>query len=136
MQWLVSIKLCLCLDETDFIRMFKNQISSLVIETITTRVYLRENVNAQIFTQIFNVSTKLQYLNFNPSPISYRAISFRDSSPTILSSTLLELHVLLEDFTDCLYLLDGRFNQLQTLYVNISMIFYSRLKNNMIDYFC
>ncbi|CAF4265745.1 unnamed protein product [Rotaria sp. Silwood2] len=38
---------------------------------------------------------------------------------TISSSTLLELHVKLKNFTDCLYLLDGRFDSLQKLSVDI-----------------
>jgi hypothetical protein len=33
-----------------------------------------------------------------------------------------ELHVNLDDYDTCLYLLDGRFNELETLYVNITFI--------------
>ncbi|CAF5026319.1 unnamed protein product, partial [Rotaria sp. Silwood1] len=46
---------------------------------------------------------------------------------TISSSTLLELHVKLENFTDCLYLLDGRFDSLQKLSVNIYNILSSQI---------
>ncbi|CAF3857448.1 unnamed protein product [Rotaria sordida] len=44
------------------------------------------------------------------------------SPSTVLSSNLLELHVHVLNFADCLYLLDGRFNQLHTFHVNISYI--------------
>ncbi|CAF4684742.1 unnamed protein product, partial [Rotaria socialis] len=46
---------------------------------------------------------------------------------TISSSTLLELHVILETFTDCLYLLDGRFNSLQKLFVDVCRIVSPRI---------
>ncbi|CAF3375804.1 unnamed protein product, partial [Rotaria sp. Silwood2] len=46
--------------------------------------------------------------------------------PTIISLNLLELHICVNYFSDLLYLLDGRFNQLHTLYVNIYRIKYSR----------
>ncbi|CAF1460558.1 unnamed protein product [Rotaria sordida] len=45
-------------------------------------------------------------------------------------STLLELHVSVTNFSDCLYLLDGRFNQLHTFYVNIAYTRFSRLTIN------
>ncbi|CAF0755522.1 unnamed protein product [Rotaria sordida] len=41
-----------------------------------------------------------------------------------------ELYVCLHSFSDCLYLLDDRFNQLHTLYVNISLICSSDLTIN------
>ncbi|CAF0887525.1 unnamed protein product [Rotaria sordida] len=43
------------------------------------------------------------------------------------SSNLLELHVGVNYFTDILYLCDGRFNQLHTLYVNVYQIQYPNL---------
>ena len=47
-------------------------------------------------------------------------------SPTIFSSTLLELHIKLVKFHDCLYLLDGRFNQLRKFHVDIYRILLHR----------
>ncbi|CAF1431574.1 unnamed protein product [Rotaria sordida] len=75
-----------------------------------------------VFTQIFIQYPNLQYLNFCPSSSLYVHLSFSNSSPIFVSSNLLELHVCLTNFTDCLYILDGRFNQLRTFYVNISLI--------------
>jgi hypothetical protein len=38
-------------------------------------------------------------------------------------SNLKELHVNLKSFKDCLYLLDGRLNELEKFYVHIDMIY-------------
>jgi len=80
--------------------------------------------------------TNLQYLNFGPSLSYYQKLSFGTSPPAVFSSTLLKLHVGLVDFIDCLYLLDGRFNQLHTLHVHISFIgpLCSTI-NNKVNYF-
>ena len=48
-------------------------------------------------------------------------LSFHLEEPsTFFSSTLMEIHINVAYITDCLYLLDGRFKQLHTLYVNVS----------------
>ncbi|CAF3806548.1 unnamed protein product [Rotaria sp. Silwood1] len=108
-------------DETCFIHIFKNQISSLVINSINSgNERLTEKMDTLVFTHIFIVFTNLQYLNFHPFSIYFPRLSFDISSPIVFCSTLLELYVNVECFTDCLYLLDGRFNQLQTLHVNIT----------------
>jgi hypothetical protein len=39
--------------------------------------------------------------------------------PRLFSSSLMQLHINVKKFTDCLYLLDGRFGQLHTFYVNV-----------------
>ncbi|CAF4428520.1 unnamed protein product, partial [Rotaria magnacalcarata] len=43
-------------------------------------------------------------------------------STTISSSILLELHIKLDKFTDCLYLLDGRFDSLENVFLDICQI--------------
>jgi hypothetical protein len=102
--------------------MYKNQISSLVINTTTNKIYNTGNSVLQfIFTQIFTVFNNLQYLNFN-SLSYYQELSFDISRLTVSSSTLLELHINLKSTIDCLYLLDGRFSQLHTLHVKVSYI--------------
>jgi hypothetical protein len=66
--------------------------------------------------------TNLRYLNFGPSLNRCQQFSFGifDTSPlAVFSSTLSELHIRLPTFIACLYLLDGRFNQLHTLHVYI-----------------
>ncbi len=63
----------------------------------------------------------------------YQRLSFNEF-PTVASSTLLELHVCLRYFDDCLYLLDGRFNQLHTFCVDLKHIVSSGLTINKVDY--
>ncbi len=71
-------------------------------------------------TQIFTNFSNLQYLSFDPSVSGYEELSFDMSSPPIVfSSTLLEFHVTVHCYEDCLYLFDGRFNQLHTFYIII-----------------
>ncbi|CAF3285621.1 unnamed protein product, partial [Rotaria sp. Silwood2] len=69
---------------------------------------------------ILTTFTNLKYLKFDSSSIACLRLSVYISSSFIISSNLLELHVDLECFTDCLHLCDGGFNRLHTLYVNIS----------------
>ena len=81
--------------------------------------------------------TNLQSLSFGPSSNCYQRFSFDMPFPTVTSSNLLELHILVDHFNDLLYLLDGRFNQLHTLNVNIlCRISWSGSKiNNQVDCF-
>ncbi|CAF4063234.1 unnamed protein product, partial [Rotaria sp. Silwood1] len=111
-----------------FISTYKKQISSLVIDIKESgEGNPTRDENIILFTHIFNTFTNLQTLNIGPSSIWYQYLSFDRSPPTVISSTLLELYVCLDNFSDCLYLLDGRFNQLHTFHVNIDFITSSRL---------
>ncbi|CAF1230165.1 unnamed protein product, partial [Rotaria sordida] len=110
-------------DDTTFIYVNKGQISSLVIDiNKNKKQILVFDTGRVVFAHIFTMFINLQYLNFGPSSISYLQLSFGMLLPTVLSSNLLELHVCVLHFSDCLYLLDGRFNQLHTFYVNICSI--------------
>ncbi|CAF0804401.1 unnamed protein product [Adineta steineri] len=73
----------------------------------------RSDINLLIFIHILTIFCNLKYFSFDTS----QQLSFGNSPPNIFSSTLVELHVSLNDLTDCLYLLDGRFSQLHTLRV-------------------
>ncbi|CAF0992612.1 unnamed protein product [Adineta steineri] len=86
--------------------------------------------NIVLFTHIFNTFTNLQVLNVGPLSIWNQYLSFRISPPTVISSTLLELYVGLVDFSDCLYLLDGRFSQLHTFHVNMEHTTLRSIINN------
>ena len=98
----------------------KNQISALVIDISTNEIQsFPVDDNAIIFTHIFTMFTNLQYLNFCSSSRGHQRLLFRTPPLTVISTNLLKLHVYLDAFIDCLYLLDGRFNQLHTLYVDI-----------------
>ncbi|CAF1431620.1 unnamed protein product [Rotaria sordida] len=62
----------------------------------------------------------LQCLNMDPfSTCDYNQLAFGVSPPNIFSSTLLYLRVVVDSYEDCLYLLDGRFNQLNEFNVTI-----------------
>ncbi|CAF4077709.1 unnamed protein product [Adineta steineri] len=88
-------------DTNSVIHLFNNQISSLVIS-------FNEKINS--------------CLKFNPySPV--RGTLFLGMTlETAISSTLLELHINVSDMTDFNHILDGRFDQLRILYINIDSI--------------
>ncbi|CAF0952712.1 unnamed protein product [Rotaria sordida] len=110
-----------------FTSTYKKQISSLVIDIKASgEGNPTRDKNIVLFTHIFNTFPNLQTLNIGPSSIWYQYLSFDMSPPTVISSTLLELYVCLVNFSDCLYLLDGRFNQLHTFHVDIDFITSSR----------
>jgi hypothetical protein len=105
------------------INILKNEISSCSIDIIENEKHSSKNdVLEFLLTQIFSVFPNLQYLNFNPNLNLCNKFSFNISRSNIFSSTLLELHINLGNISDCLSLLDGRFSQLHTLYVNIYYI--------------
>jgi hypothetical protein len=62
-----------------------------------------------VFTHILTMFTNLKYLKLGPTLCWYQQLSFKNSHSSVVSSTLLELHVYVPFFTDCLDLLDGRF---------------------------
>ncbi|CAF1372803.1 unnamed protein product [Rotaria magnacalcarata] len=123
----VNEAISLFTDDITFTCIVKNQISSLIIDiSQDKKQILTTNMNKIIFTRIFTMFTNLQYLDFGPSSIWYQRISFDMPFPTITCLNLLELHICVNYFSDLLYLLDGRFNKLHTLHVNIYHIKYSR----------
>jgi hypothetical protein len=76
-------------------------------------------VNNIVFPKIFTMFINLQYLSFGPWSNLRPPSLFEMPYPSAISSNLLELHICRTYFTDLLYLLDGRFNQLHTFHVNI-----------------
>ncbi|CAF4642625.1 unnamed protein product [Rotaria sp. Silwood2] len=128
--------LSLFIDESSLTYINKNQISSLVVNIKYEKLGSAEGVRELIFTNIFTLFTNLQYLNFSIFAIYNKRLPLQISSSAVISSNLLELNVCVENFVDCLYLLDGRFNKLSTLYVQISLIRSSSLTiSNKVDYF-
>ena len=115
----------------------KNQISSIVIDIIRYKKRVSTtHENTSVFTNIFRIFKNLEYINFGPTSMFNQQISFNYLPPSIISSNLLELNIYLADFTDCLYLFDGRFNKLETVHVNIYSIVSSSIKvDNTVNYF-
>ncbi|CAF1417505.1 unnamed protein product [Rotaria sordida] len=107
---------------------FKNQITTLFI------IIHNNNNNddydemllstRNIFDYICTVFTNLIHLTFYESSYKNRlSLYFADPpSRTFRSATLLKLNVRIQSFDDYLYHLDGRFNQLHTLYVDLTSI--------------
>ncbi len=125
------------LDDSILTYVNKDKILSLVIDTSKNKnKILRSDMIDIVFPHIFTMFINLQYLNFGMSSIFYPKLSFGMSPPSVTSSNLLELHVRVHYFTDCLYLLDGRFSQLHTFNVNIDGICSTTLTiNNKVNYF-
>ncbi|CAF4071255.1 unnamed protein product [Rotaria sordida] len=105
-----------------FARINRSQISSLVIDISKDEEHiavLKNDVNNIVFSKIFTMFINLQYLSFGPWTNLRPPSLFEMPYPSAISSNLLELHICGTFFTDLLYLLDGRFNQLHTFHVNI-----------------
>ncbi len=115
----------------------KNQLLSLTIDISTPKSeYFPGDANAIIFNRIFTMFNNLEYLNFGRSSIGDDRLFFCLTLPTVISTNLLELHVCLRLFYDCLDLLDGHFNQLRTLYVNVGVInLMNRRVNNTVNFY-
>ena len=70
--------------------------------------------------------------------LSYRncvRLSFHD--PLILnfrSSTLLYMKIRTQSFVDCLYLLDGRFNQLRSLIIDLAKLYHTDDVENQVRF--
>ncbi|CAF3215420.1 unnamed protein product, partial [Rotaria sp. Silwood2] len=75
-----------------------------------------------IFTLILSLCKQLNKLNFCQFDNRSTFRTFDLSSTNFKSSTLTELKINVETFDDCLYLLDGCFNCLSTLIINIEII--------------
>ena len=113
-----------CLNETHLESNLKNHIDTLGI----TIAYNKEETSTKyvmeiVCNRVFAMFTKLLCLRFEQSSELYiypvERLTFGRHLPTFYSSTLMELYANVEDFIDCLYLLDGCFSQLRTFYVSI-----------------
>ncbi|CAF4173351.1 unnamed protein product [Rotaria socialis] len=127
----IETVLSLITDESSLTSIDKNQILAPVINrTKYGKVSAADDMNPRTLAHIFNTFSNLQYLNFYASTIWSERLSFANPCPSINSSTLLELHIRLMSFSGCLYILDGRFNNLHTLHVDIRFVYASDLRNN------
>ncbi|CAF3960244.1 unnamed protein product [Rotaria sp. Silwood1] len=111
-------------DESPLTDMFKNQISSLFINLSDEDDLISTGaMTSAIFNEIFNGCTNLQCLKINPYLFFRDTVNDCMTHRTSICSTLLELHVRVSRTDDCLYILDGRFDQLRKLYVTCEDIF-------------
>ena len=115
----------MCLEESPLYHIFKNQITTLNITLAENNIIAStSDIMNVVCAHIFTMFNNLICLKFHSYSDIYVATDERLSfnlkePPTFFSSSLVELHINVRDFTDCLYLLDGRFKQLHTFYVNV-----------------
>ncbi|CAF2959730.1 unnamed protein product [Rotaria sp. Silwood2] len=110
---------CLFTDKILSSGILKDQITTLFVSIDNNNKAQLTTIN--ICNCILTVFTSLICLTLYESSYKNRVILYFDDAflPTFRSSTLLKLNIRVECFEDCLYLLDGRFNQLHTLYVDL-----------------
>ncbi|CAM4834649.1 unnamed protein product [Rotaria magnacalcarata] len=117
---------CLFTDEILSSGIFKNQITTLLITIDKNNEFYEEMILSakNICNHILTVFTSLISLTLYESSYKKRIPLLFDDAflPTFRSSTLLKLKIRVQCFDDCLYLLDGRFNQLHTLCVDLTHI--------------
>ncbi|CAM4942764.1 unnamed protein product [Rotaria socialis] len=125
-------------EDNVFTRRVGNQISYLVIDMVPNNEMSSRYLHNIVFTDVFTMFINLQYLKFYPSSLAFHGLIFDISPPTCVYSRdaekitfpnprvdptaadrAMELHVNVQSFTDCRYLLDGRFQQLRNFHVNI-----------------
>ncbi len=124
----------LCLDVNLSSNLFNNQISKLLITIDINRNMRHYSTMKYIINHIFSVFKKLTHLIFSES--SYQnmiGLSFQYPPINFSSSTLLVLNVKVANFDICLYILDGRFNQLHTLIVESEFIRLSEKVENQVS---
>ena len=78
-----------------------------------------------MFALILSLCKQLIKLSFCQLDNRSTFCTFDLSSTNFKSSTLTELKIRVENFDDCLCLLDGRFNCLSTLIIHINLISYT-----------
>ncbi|CAM4987915.1 unnamed protein product [Rotaria socialis] len=124
------------LDEILSSGIFKSQITTLLITTNKSDDHHEAPLSVEeICVDIFNVCTRLTALTlYESSHRSPLRFNFEElSPPNIYSSSLLMLNIRVQCFANCLYLLDGRFSQRHTLYVDMVNAYYPQNYKNQGD---
>ena len=111
----------MCLDERLSASIFKNQITTLIIsiDTNKKKLYAMKNICNYIFTVFINLTHLIFY---DASYTNYVRLLFDIPPASFSSSSLLVLNIKVQSFHMCLYLLDGRFSQLHTFYIELAHI--------------
>jgi hypothetical protein len=113
-----------CLEDTHFDRIFKNQITTLTIILAEYKIHAStSDVMDTVCSHVLIKFRNLACLKFHPYSDIYvnciERLSFTTREIPFFSPNLLKLHINVKFFSDCLYLLDGRFEQLHTLEVYV-----------------
>jgi hypothetical protein len=113
------------LDHSSLRSIFQEQITNLILINDDEHVKDHGSIyTSKIYAHILNFFKNLKVLNIiETSVMSYPALSLCYlPSNTFSSSILTELHINVETFNDCLYLLDGRLKQLTRLSVTVDHV--------------
>ncbi len=104
--------------------MLTKQITHLSID-IKEPIDLVSKTVPKIFGLILSLCKRLSVLNFCNVFLTrnWPTSVFELPPESYMSSTLIKLNVNVTTFADCLYLLDGRFDSLSTLIINVGHIF-------------
>ena len=103
--------------------LLREQITHLEIGLQNTRTETSV-ILPNIFASILLLCKQLIDLNFCLLPLDRKApvCIFNLPSTSCMSSILTTLKINVPIFTDCLYILDGRFDCLSTLFIHVSII--------------
>ena len=106
---------------------FKNQVTSLVVGIDLKKK--NWTIVESICNNLFRMMNNLIHLTFDDASYKYIVRLMIDvPSSKFSSSTLLTLKIKAQSFNDCLYILDGRFNNLQSLYIDLMNIYPSSIQ--------
>jgi hypothetical protein len=115
---------------------FKSQLTTLTLtlNEIEKNDDIYELI-AKIFNSIFIIFKRVTTLILDESSFRNRVrLCLTDPLLTNFhSSTLLQLVINVQCFDDCLYLLDGRFPHLHTLYVELANMYFSNEIPNQVS---
>jgi hypothetical protein len=109
----------ICLDESHR-DLFQKQIRKLVIGI--DRNERDVSTMGKLYNRIFAVFHQLTDLTFTETSYESRARLFNTQLTRCCSSTLTVLSIKVQSFDACLSILDGRFNQLHTLWIDVIQI--------------
>jgi hypothetical protein len=126
------------LDECLFTDAYREQIRSIIIDIglKKDRDSRTSDGNCLLFTHILTTFRNLQTFYFGSSQIWHQYLSFVTLPSTLISSTLLQLHVCLNTLSECLSLLDGRFKQLRVFHIKVNLIdLYTAILDNKVTVF-
>jgi len=111
----------MCSDERLLSSIFKNQITTLIIsiDPNKRKLFTMKNICNYIFTVFINLIHLIFYDGLYKNNIR---LLFDIPFSSFSSSSLLVLNIKVQTFHICLYILDGHFDQLHTLYIELANI--------------
>ena len=96
-------------DDDSYLLHYRNEITSMKIKFNDTKASVDQETLDFIFECILQIFPSLNCLIFTESFINQQLQFQISPTPKLCSSILLKLNIYLENFCDCLYLLDGRY---------------------------